>query len=193
MLDQTSQLDIKSPLVLHNFLPVETCAEISQWASESHKWESALPPWNKRSINLENMDIEIRKLLLNIYTQVKKQLSNYWCADKQFYGDIFQIVRWQPGDRLEPPHADAEQPDGSVHPFSYREYAAIIYLNQDYTGGQLYFPNFNLTPELSIGTLAIFPGTLQYLHGVTPIKSGTRYTIAGFLTSQIQYGNQYLI
>jgi hypothetical protein len=193
VLDLSYQPDIKAPLILPNFLPVDTCRKISAWAAESNSWEDALPPWHKRSINLESMDIDIRELLLDIYTQVKEQLNCHWCQDKQFYGDIFQIVRWQSGDKLEPPHADAEHLDGSIHPFSYREYAAIIYLNQEYTGGQLYFPNFNLIPELSIGTLAVFPGTLQYLHGVTPIQSGTRYTIAGFFTSQIQYGNQYLI
>ena len=193
MLDQTLLPDSKPPLILHNFLNKETCSRVSAWAAKSDKWESSLPPWDRRAINLESMDVEIRKLLLNIHAQVKEQLNSYWCVDKQLYGDIFGIIRWQPGDNLEPPHADAEEPDGSPHPFPYREYAAIIYLNQDYTGGQLYFPKFHMTPELSIGTLAIFPGTLQYLHGVTPIKSGTRYTIAGFFTSQIKYGTQYLV
>lgn len=193
MLDQLSQTSLPAPCILPNFLPVQTCQKISTWAAESNRWEDALPPWNQRSINLESMDGHIRSCLLDIFTDVKAKLRDYWHNTNPLYGDIFQIVRWQPGDKLEPPHADAEHINGDPHPFAYREYAAIIYLNQDYTGGQIYFPGFRMIPEISTGTLAIFPGTLDYLHGVTPVRSGTRYTIAGFLTSQQSYGNQYLI
>ncbi len=176
-----------------DFLSGAMCAAITAYAVQSHKWESALWPWDQRSINLENLDHHMRDVFLTLWPKVRNQLCDYWGVNKQLYGDIFQLVRWQPGDCLQPPHADAEQTDGSIHPFAYREFAAIIYLNQEYTGGQLYFPHFNLEPILSTGTLAIFPGTLKYLHGVTPIESGTRYTIAGFFTSQSAHGNQYLI
>jgi hypothetical protein len=139
------------------------------------------------------MDDYIRTLVLDIYQQAKIELYDYWQEPNYLYGDIFGLVRWRTGDKLEPPHADAEQTDGSPHPFPYREYAMIVYLNQDYVGGQLYFPNFRMIPTLSTGTLAIFPGNLKYLHGVTPMQSGIRYTIAGFLTSQQAHANQYLV
>ena len=139
------------------------------------------------------MDEEIRNLLCQIYANTKKKLQEHWRPKMEQYGDIFQLVRWRPGDQLYPPHADAAYEDGSPHPFSYREYAAIIYLNDSYSGGQLYFSKLNFVPEITTGTLAIFPGTLEYTHGVTPVRSGMRYTIAGFFTSQKSYANQYLI
>ena len=55
-------------------------------------------------------------------------------------------------------------------------------MNDDFEGGELYLPNKNIVIKSKIGYSAIFPGTLEYLHGVKPIISGTRYTIASFLT-----------
>lgn len=56
-----------------------------------------------------------------------------------------------------------------------RNYASLIYLNDDYEGGELYIPslNFELKPQKGM-MVAFAGGTL--LHGVKPVISGTRYT-----------------
>lgn len=62
-------------------------------------------------------------------------------------------------------------------------YAAILYLNDDYKDGTLFFKNkeqSDLKPKP--GTLLIFPGTEEYEHGVRAVGDGPiRYVTVGFI------------
>ena len=62
-----------------------------------------------------------------------------------------------------------------------RRYAsAVAYLNDDYEGGELYFPNQGVQFKPKKGAAYFFPGDMNYIHGVTEIKSGIRYTCPFF-------------
>jgi len=60
--------------------------------------------------------------------------------------------------------------------------ACLIYLNDDYDGGEIYFPRQEISIKPKAGTLITFPGSLHYIHGVNKIISGTRYTITEWLS-----------
>ena len=180
------------PKIHKNFLSKETCQKFVHYIEQNDLWENnGDGDWNSRSINLFSMNEEIREEMLDVRIQVKKTIQEDFNFTQDIYADIFQFVRWLEGNALYP-HADAENPDGSPHPFPYRNFAAVLYLNDNYDGGQIYFPTLdNFRPEIEVGTLAIFPGTVEYLHGVTKITSGTRYTIAGFFTYDSKYRDSY--
>lgn len=63
------------------------------------------------------------------------------------------------------------------------QWAAVLYINDDYTGGELFFPKFNdFSLKPAAGSLVIFPGTEQYEHGVRPVGPGpVRYVIPAFI------------
>lgn len=62
------------------------------------------------------------------------------------------------------------------------EYAAVLYINDDYTGGELFFPKLGLQIIPEPGTLMIFPGTEEYEHGVHPVGPGpVRYNLPTFI------------
>lgn len=54
----------------------------------------------------------------------------------------------------------------------------LAYLNDDYGGGELYFPEHNFAIKPKRRMLIMFPGNLHYVHGVAKITSGTRYTLS---------------
>jgi hypothetical protein len=62
-------------------------------------------------------------------------------------------------------------------------YAAILYINDDYKDGTLFFknkPDSDLRP--SPGTLLVFPGNEEYEHGVRHVSQGPiRYVTVGFM------------
>jgi len=62
-----------------------------------------------------------------------------------------------------------------------RVVSAICYLNNDYEGGELEFPHFNLTIKPQPGMLLLFPSNFAYAHVAHPIKSGTKYAIVTWL------------
>jgi hypothetical protein len=81
------------------------------------------------------------------------------------------IVRWDKGSYLTL-HAD----DLGYVP--HNNIAVLIYLNDDYEGGEINFPTHDLCIKPEVGSLLIFPGSLNYPHEVKEVLSGTRYTVA---------------
>ena len=62
-------------------------------------------------------------------------------------------------------------------------YAAILYINDDYKDGTLFFKNKeNSDLRSKPGTLLVFPGNEEYEHGVRPVGEGPiRYVTVGFM------------
>lgn len=110
-------------------------------------------------------------------------------VDKFFGVDAFPtspaLVRWLPG-QLQMPHADKELHEGEnagkPNDFPYYDVAGLFYLNDDYEGGELYFPNQGIQFKPKRGAAYFFPGDMNYIHGVTEIKNGIRYTCPFFWT-----------
>ncbi len=80
------------------------------------------------------------------------------------------VVIWNEGKSMEP-HDDICG-DG----FPERQYTAIIYLNDDYVGGELVIPANNQKIKPKKGMVVFFEGG-RILHGVNEVKKGVRYTI----------------
>jgi hypothetical protein len=72
------------------------------------------------------------------------------------------------------PHAD--QNDGDVR----LRYSIVSYLNDDYEGGELAFPNQNVVIKPQAGSIVIFPSSEPYLHQSKKLISGTKYMCPGF-------------
>lgn len=84
------------------------------------------------------------------------------------------IQRMQEGVELKA-HTDQDT-DPSIR------YAAILYLNDDYVDGELFFPNNGLEFKPKPGSMLIFPGTAEYNHGVKHVGPGPiRYVLVGFI------------
>jgi hypothetical protein len=84
------------------------------------------------------------------------------------------IQRMQPGVDLKS-HTD-NHTDPSI------SYAAILYINDDYVDGELFFKNLDIKLKPKPKTLLIFPGNEKYEHGVEPVSDGPiRYVLVGFI------------
>lgn len=78
------------------------------------------------------------------------------------------------------PHSDNTDESGNPTHLEINKYSGIIYLNDSYSGGEIYFPDHNLKIRPSSGSLLIFPGGKENIHGVNEILSGDRYSIVSF-------------
>lgn len=144
-------------------------------------WAETGDAWQGRFIHAAAIpNDEIKKLVYLIAGNVKSQIES--TTKKNITLETCQLVRWRIGDQLDPPHADGENLDGSYHPYSQRHYSALVYLNDDFEGGRIFFPTHNLIPDIEPGMLVHFTGTKDDLHGVTTVTSNIRYTMVMFFT-----------
>jgi hypothetical protein len=64
-------------------------------------------------------------------------------------------------------------------------FANVIYVNDDFTGGELHFPEIDITYVPKKGALIVFPSSDEYLHGVKPVGAGpTRYALPAFVNKR---------
>jgi predicted 2-oxoglutarate/Fe(II)-dependent dioxygenase YbiX len=87
--------------------------------------------------------------------------------------------KWEVGGFANP-HSDNSDMEGNANSFQINKYVGILYLNEDYEGGTLYFPDHNIEIKPKTGQFIMFPGGMENIHGVSEITAGTRYTMVSF-------------
>jgi hypothetical protein len=121
----------------------------------------------------KNLDITSKEICKTLQTRLGKLLL---LADESLeLAGFGTMQRMQPGVQLKS-HTD-QHTDPSIR------YAAILYINDDYKDGTLFFKNkenSDLRPKP--GTLLVFPGNEAYEHGVRTVGEGPiRYVTVGFM------------
>jgi predicted 2-oxoglutarate/Fe(II)-dependent dioxygenase YbiX len=58
--------------------------------------------------------------------------------------------------------------------------SVVLYLNDNYDGGEINFPNQNITIKPEAGSIVIFPSVEPYYHESLPVISGIKYMSPGF-------------
>lgn len=140
---------------------------------------------------LKEADPKVVELISDMQDRLKKKVDSFFDVDAHPTSPA--IVRWLPGQRQQP-HADKELHEGEgrgkPNDFPYYDIAGLFYINDDYEGGELYFPNQGIQFKPKAGSAYFFPGDMNYIHGVTEIKSGIRYVCPFFWTIKEHTGQR---
>jgi hypothetical protein len=180
---------------IDNLISNEEASKIVEFVKGIEPWEQGGSDfWDNRSLNAIHIynehSKEIGELLYDIRQRVANAIKDSYNLS-EIYPDLFQVIRWFPGME-QAPHADdmTNSPDHDqehMQWFKHREYGAIIYLNDNYSGGNTYYPEHNFAISPQVGKLAIHPGDPEHLHGVSRVEDGVRYTLASFWTQDSQF------
>ena len=168
-----------------------------------YQWKKALVGHNKKNINYRDcFDFKIKKSENPLFIKDKSraELQEIWteCYNSQKpavedyslrhgisleYWEAFNFIKYGPGQHFQE-HSD--------HGYSYVSVlSAVGYLNDDYEGGELYFPKFNLKIKPKAGDLYLFPSSFIYSHIAMPVISGTKYSIVTMLDyNSFSHGGQ---
>jgi predicted 2-oxoglutarate/Fe(II)-dependent dioxygenase YbiX len=56
----------------------------------------------------------------------------------------------------------------------------VLYLNDEYSGGEIYYPNLDIEIKAPAGSLVIHPSDILHTHGVRKVLGGSRFTMTMF-------------
>jgi predicted 2-oxoglutarate/Fe(II)-dependent dioxygenase YbiX len=96
--------------------------------------------------------------------------------------EIPQVLRYASGGWYGP-HADSENfiPAHDVWvKNSDRDVSLLLYLNDDYEGGELSFGHFNYVYKPVAGDLLFFPSDNRYIHQADPVMAGLRFVVVSW-------------
>jgi hypothetical protein len=123
--------------------------------------------WEDKNFNILNTEIQLK-----IYKRLGSLVEK--ADDSLELSGFATIQRMQEGVELKP-HTDQDT-DPSIR------HAAILYLNEEYSRGEIFFSNHNIELKPKPGSLLLFPGTKEYNHGVKHVGPGPiRYVLVGFI------------
>ncbi len=181
-----------------------------EYTSAGNQWNDRRIDINELYLQgMENRK-DLFDLVIPLQYQMHDEVVDFFSPDFELHSELWEIVRWIEGNFQEP-HVDHIDPEFDLNSvdianvpeeckyffeerniekykklFTNKAFTSIIYLNDDYVGGELYFPqhnNFEIKPKK--GTMLIFSGTIDNMHGIKEITSGTRYTHVTFWSNNI--------
>ncbi len=167
--------------IVENFVKLEDLKKIQNFCNNLKNFRS-IPGdvWDNRVCGTD-MIRELSPEIINILSIYQEKVKNI--VEETF--DVLvgpnspYIVVWRVGDG-QAPHADKELPDGTPNMYPGNDIASLIYINDEYSGGEVYFPNQGIQLKPTPGSLVFFPGDKEYLHGVHQITDGIRFTSPAF-------------
>jgi hypothetical protein len=127
---------------------------------------NSLGPKNEKNAELHDM----YELVFDVLKKCVDDYSKYWGINVNWY-EVFNFVKYEGEGKEFKIHGDHG-------PRYVCTVSAVIYLNDDYEGGEIHFPRLDNTivkPEY--GDIAVFPSNYIYEHASLPIKKGTKYCV----------------
>jgi predicted 2-oxoglutarate/Fe(II)-dependent dioxygenase YbiX len=168
----------RNVIIIENFVSPEDCKLVLDSIDDSIVWVSytqeGIP--DKVSKNLHDKK-EAYGILKNAIDKLQNEIETHFGRSLE---EGFPGIRvWSVGD-YQPLHADGEDPEGNPNEAYIVDYGSVIYLNDDYEGGEIYFPDQQIEIKPKAGTVVFFPSNNMFIHGVKEITKGERYTCPQF-------------
>lgn len=126
-------------------------------------------PWDSESVFHDDLPEEVINILNKVFTLAYEKSKNLYGVDIDPVDKRrFNLLKFSEGMFLKP-HVDTQSSEEN-------HIAVIYYINNDYIGGEICFPKFNINIKPEPNSLIFFPGNENYLHQVIKVFKGERYS-----------------
>lgn len=112
---------------------------------------------------------------LTIFDSIRDKIINIIDPKLNITKELYRIKRL-------PQHRSIDVHYDSVMDFSLKS-GVVLYLNDDFEGGEIFYPEFNFSYKPKANSLIIHPAGQLYRHGVNEVIGNTRYSLAFFLST----------
>lgn len=180
--------------IVENFLSPDECREWVEFAATRPSSRLRIIDWKAEDPSVarklddqrvtERVDMggdrdqQLRELVERIYvSDIAKRLGRSFA-----WFESPQVLKYKVGGFYEA-HADADSYDperGLWRHHVDRDISLLLYLNDDFEGGDLQFEYFNFRIRPRPGMLVWFPSDARYFHRANPVESGTRYAVVSW-------------
>lgn len=134
--------------------------------------------WDGRTLSFSNSSLIFEhENCQAIVELIRTKIQAIYNAE-YVYCDTIDFIKWPVGSS-QSPHWD------KINGLDHREWGSVIYLNEDYEGGNTIYPELDIQIKPESGKIIIHPGDVDFMHGVSEVIGNDRFTIASFWTSDL--------
>jgi len=201
-------------LIIYDYLDRKTCSMLTKYADSQTFTELTVVDPHKSTkdkivsykdegrithhVDIDGKALEILNIMNDVYC---RQMAAFFNVNFEWY-ERPQILRYPPGGKYNQ-HADSEHWEASKNEWvrvQDRDFSVLVYLNDEYEGGELQLVQQNFTIKPKPGMMLAFPSDHRYLHAALPTTSGIRYVIVSWaaavgvkrVRTQMPYGSVYV-
>lgn len=147
-----------------------------EWSKYNYTERHENDEWEDRILLLNQcvgFDDKKNNIVKNVFDKIKKEINAILDKNIYEYTGFNTIYRSVIGQEMKT-HSDS----GLGPKF---KYGVVLYLNDEYEGGEIFYPNLGLEFKPEAYSLLIHPAHEAYRHGVKKVSSGIRYSMTTFL------------
>jgi hypothetical protein len=132
--------------------------------------------WEEKNTSVYDLPGFDLELIYDIEKKEKEAFKEYaellgLSANDYKLTSFATVHKWDVGSDMYV-HKDSYDGDSRI------KFGFVLYLNEDYEGGGIHYPEYNTTIQPTTGLLVMHPGDI--LHGVNEVTSGVRYNMTAF-------------
>ena len=185
-------------IIIPDFLTSKECDRLTAMFDRLHGMVKhrriGIDFWEGRIVYMGDVaehDAPAATIMGNFQKRATAMLGEFYALTRPLWTDTVQLNIWEQGSCL-PPHTDNSNPDGSAHSTPWRDFSSIVYLNDDYEGGELYFTAQDRVLKPRRGMLVAFSAGYHHEHGVLKVTRGRRITMPAFYTFDQRRADQHI-
>jgi hypothetical protein len=177
---ETLCADIEEGLVSANiqWIPAEVKQDKESEVDTNSRDTSTfgVPYFGVISEDFGNLQSSFNSSLSNLFFEnfdvVERDYKNNFGATAPWH-DSYAVLKYGVGQKFTN-HIDDHQ---DYH----RRISTTYYINDNYLGGEIVFPRFDVTFKPKANQMIIFPSTYVYNHSVLPVIEGERYAVVSWM------------
>jgi len=161
----------KSKMMVEHFVDEKDCHTlIKYWKDHSHLCTDDVDQHKHRNLHWSDIKSRAIKKIITYYMEKNCFFVSHFFHTRVKLYSAARLVGWKTGEEMDF-HIDRDVEQNRT-----MDYSSLIYLNDEYVGGSIEFPNTErYTPRA--GCNILFHAGAQNAHKVNKITKGKRYTI----------------
>ena len=189
--------------VIENCLTKEQCRKLIKYHNANFNlvtFDDAAEQYNGRRIPFVNIrNLEIKRIIAEYQY---KAISEIWKVyGERAYPEQSELM-WWPSGKGQEMHIDVmakplyevpietrkgtplefmENEEDVINVVPFTDFASILYLNDNFEGGETYFEYFDLKVKPEIGKTLIWPAEWTHAHKGEVLRSGVKYIVTGWM------------
>lgn len=174
---------LKQITAIPNFVSETDCERIIDFISKQdlqkengeERFKDKTFPWGNIQQHKQHQDSDIAKLISSFRFNATMAARDFF-NKKDLYPEYTDTVFWKNGEDMGL-HADSFEFDGRPRDtrgskYNWRFAGGVLYLNDDYQGGETFFSKFHVQVRPETGKFSLFLADWNHMHGVRRITGG---------------------
>lgn len=133
-------------------------------------------------VSLDDRRSEITQIIKTAFVE----LADRFLGQALNWYESPELMRYRPGG-LYVDHADSQNMDPDTHQWTKvidRDLSLLLYLNDDFEGGELFFNHFRYSLRPRAGMAVLFPSDNRYMHAAKQVTQGERFVIVSWAAAK---------